>query len=151
MKWITRERVKVDRVACPWLIRKFIDPAAEFLFAPPQEVMEHARQRAAIPFDVPPHPDAKFVHRDGKCTFEVLVEDHHITDPAVALLARIVHGADLAGEENATPQSAGLKAIAEGFAQVGRDDFDRLEKEFPLYDALYAWCQKQVQGSCPGP
>lgn len=144
MKWITRERVKVDRVACPWLIRKFIDPAAEFLFVPAETVMERARQEKAIPFDVPPHPEAKFVHRGGKCTFEVLVEEHRIADPAIALLATIVHGADIAGEENTSPQSAGLKAIAEGFAETGRDDFDRLEKQFPLYDALYAWCRKQV-------
>ena len=144
MKWITRERVKVDRVACPWLIRKFIDPDAEFLFIPAAEVMERARQLGAIPFDVPPHPEAKFVHRDGKCTFEVLVEEYRITDPAVAQLARIVHGADIAGEEKVTPQSAGLKAIAEGFAETGRDDYDRLEKEFPLYDALYAWCRKHA-------
>lgn len=143
MKWITRERAKVDRVACPWLIRKFIDRDAEFLFVPVAEVMEQARQHAAIPFDVPPHPEAKFVHRDGKCTFEVLVEEYRITDPAVGLLAKIVHGADIAGEENATPQSAGLKAIAEGFTETGRDDYDRLEKEFPLYDALYAWCRQQ--------
>ena len=144
MKWITRERAKVDRVACPWLIRKFIDRAAEFLFVPVSEVMDQARRHGAIPFDVPPHPEAKFVHRDGKCTFEVLVEDYKIADPAVALLAKIVHGADIAGEENHTPQSAGLKAIAEGFAETARDDFDRLEKEFPLYDALYAWCRTQT-------
>ena len=144
MKWITRERAKVDRVACPWLIRKFIDRDAEFLFVPASEVMVQARQQGAIPFDVPPHPEAKFVHRDGKCTFEVLMEDYKIADPAVHLLAKIVHGADIAGEESATPQSAGLKAIAEGFAETGRDDFDRLEKQFPLYDALYAWCRKQT-------
>ena len=144
MKWITRERVKVDRVACPWLIRKFIDPEAEFLFVPAAEVMEQARRKAAIPFDIPPHPEAKYFHRDGKCTFEVLVEEFRLADPAVALLARIVHGADLAGEENATPQSVGLKAIAEGFAEIGHDDFERLEKQFPLYDALYAWCRRQV-------
>ncbi len=145
MQWITRERAKVDRVACPWLIRKFIDRDAEFLYVPAAEVMEQARQRGAIPFDVPPHPEAKFVHRDGKCTFEVLVEEYHIADPAVHLLARIVHGADITGEESATPQSAGLKAIAEGFAETARDDHDRLEKEFPIYDALYAWCRAQLR------
>ena len=144
MKWITRERVKVDRVACPWLIRKFIDPQAEFLFVPAGEVLERARLLGAIPFDIPPHPEAKYVHREGKCTFEVLVEEFKIADPAVTRLAKIVHGADIAGEEDATPQSAGLKAIAEGFAETGRDDLDRLEKEFPLYDALYAWCQRQA-------
>ena len=144
MKWITRERAKVDRVACPWLIRKFIDRAAEFLFVPVSEVMDQARRHGAIPFDVPPHPEAKFVHRDGKCTFEVLVEDYKIADPAVALLAKIVHGADIAGEENHMQQSAGLEAIAEGFSETARDDYDRLEKEFPLYDALYAWCRTQT-------
>ena len=145
MKWITRERAKVDRVACPWLIRKFIDPDAEFLFVPAMDVMVEARRQDAIPFDVRPHPAAKFVHRGGKCTFEVLVEDYLIADPAVHLLAKIVHGADITGEENSTPQSAGLKAIAEGFVETGRDDFDRLEREFPLYDALYAWCRKQTR------
>lgn len=147
MRWITRERIKVDRVACPWLIRKFIDPQAEFFFVPPTEVMERARALDAIPFDVPPQPGVKFCHRGGKCTFEVLVEEYGIADPAVGRLARIVHGADIVGEESATPQSAGLKAIAEGFAETGRDDFERLEKQFPLYDALYAWCQKQAQGN----
>lgn len=141
MKWITRERVKVDRVACPWLIRKFIDPQAEFFFVPADQVMERARALGAIPFDVPPQPGVKFCHRNGKCTFEVLVEEYKIADPAVHKLARIVHGADIAGEESVTPQSAGLKAIAEGFAVTARDDFERLEKQFPLYDALYAWCR----------
>lgn len=141
MKWITRERVKVDRVACPWLIRKFIDPQAEFFFVPADQVMERARALGAIPFDVPPQPGVKFCHRNGKCTFEVLVEEYKIADPAVHKLARIVHGADIAGEESVTPQSAGLQAIAEGFAVTARDDFERLEKQFPLYDALYAWCR----------
>lgn len=141
MKWITRERVKVDRVACPWLIRKFIDPQAEFFFVPADQVMERARALGAIPFDVPPQPGVKFCHRNGKCTFEVLVEEYKIADPAVHKLARVVHGADIAGEESVTPQSAGLKAIAEGFAVTARDDFERLEKQFPLYDALYAWCR----------
>lgn len=147
MRWITRERIKVDRVACPWLIRKFIDPQAEFFFVPATEVMERACALGAIPFDVPQQPGVKFCHRGDKCTFEVLVEEYGIADPAVDRLARIVHGADIVGEESATPQSAGLKAIAEGFAETGRDDFERLEKQFPLYDALYAWCQKQAQGN----
>jgi len=141
---VDHPRAKVDRVACPWLIRKFIDRAAEFIFVPAPEVMEQAWHQGAIPFDVPPHPEAKFVHRDGKCTFEVLVEDYRIADPAVDLLAKIVHDADIASEENHTPQSAGLKAIAEGFAETARDDFDRMEKEFPLYDALYAWCRRHT-------
>lgn len=145
MRWITRERVKVDRVACPWLIRRFIDPQAEFFFVPANEVLERARALDAIPFDVPPQPGVKFCHREGKCTFEVLVEEYKIADPALGRLALIVHGADIAGEEQATSQSAGLKAIAEGFAEIGRNDFDRLEKQSPLYDALYAWCRKQVQ------
>ncbi|MBI4461324.1 MAG: chromate resistance protein [Acidobacteria bacterium] len=143
MKWITRERAKVDRVACPWLIRHFIDPGAEFFFVPAGEVMERARALDAIPFDVPPQPGVKFCHREGKCTFEVLLEEYKLTDLALHRLARIVHGADIAGEEQTTPQSAGLKAIAEGFSETGRDDFDRLEKQFPLYDALYAWCGRQ--------
>ncbi|MBI2887688.1 MAG: chromate resistance protein [Chloroflexi bacterium] len=143
MKWVTREHVKVDRVACPWLIRQFIDPQAEFLFVAADRVLEAARQQDAISFDA---EGARYGHRGGRCTFEVLVEDHHLTEPGLAELARIVHGADVAGEEDVTPQSAGLKAIAEGFGMVYTSDREILEHEFPLYDALYAWCRARAQG-----
>ncbi|HLC30048.1 MAG TPA: chromate resistance protein ChrB domain-containing protein [Dehalococcoidia bacterium] len=142
MKWVTREHVKVDRVACPWLIRHFIDPQAEFLFVPPDQVLEIARRESATSFDA---QGARYEHRGGKCTFEVLVEDYKLTVLGLAELSRIVHGADVAGDENVTPESAGLKAIAEGFGLAYATDVEVLEKEFPLYDALFAWCKDRVQ------
>ena len=142
MKWVTREHVKVDRVACPWLIRRFIDPQAEFLFVPPDQVLEIARRESATSFDA---QGARYEHRGGKCTFEVLVEDYKLTVLGLAELSRIVHGADVAGDENVTPESAGLKAIAEGFGLAYATDVEVLEKEFPLYDALFAWCKDRVQ------
>ena len=142
MKWVTREHVKVDRVACPWLIRHFIDPQAEFLFVPPDQVLEIARRESATSFDA---QGARYEHRGGKCTFEVLVEDYKLTVLGLAELSRIVHGADVAGDENVTPESAGLKAISEGFGLAYATDAEVLEKEFPLYDALFAWCKDRVQ------
>lgn len=144
MKWITRERPKTDRIACPWLIRNFIDPEAEFVYVPGDQVLDHAARDGMISYDA---PGARYTHRDGLCTFEVLVADHGITDPAVHLLARIVHGADIAGEENATPQSPGLQAIAEGFFHLDVGDLRQLELELPVYDALYAWCQRQTRAT----
>jgi hypothetical protein len=141
MKWVTRAGAKTDRIACPWLIRKFIDPEAEFLFVPSEQVLAVARDQQAKSFDA---PGADYTHRDGKCSFEVLVEDFAINDAAVKLLARIVHGADIPSDIACTPQSAGLLAIADGFALVCPDDHRKLELEFPVYDALYAWCQRQV-------
>src|SRR5215218_7809272 len=113
MKWVTRARPKTDRIACPWLIKKFIDPEAEILYVDPETVLEVAERGEAYSFDA---PEARYTHRDGKCTFEVLIEEYGLEgDPALVHLARIVHGADIAGDEDVTPQSAGLKAIAEGF------------------------------------
>ena len=142
MKWITRERVKVDRVACPWLIKKFVDPEAEIIFAPAQDVAHTAEREGAIPFDV---PDVELGHHDGKCTFEAIVEQYKITDPAVHLLAKIVHGADVQHDLYGQPEAAGLKAIAEGFGYLGlKDDHAILDAEFIVYDALYAFCQQAV-------
>ncbi|MDO8615233.1 MAG: chromate resistance protein [Dehalococcoidia bacterium] len=142
MKWVTREKVKVDRVACPWLIKKFIDPQAEFLFVPPAEVADTARREGATPYDV---PGAELGHHDGKCSFEAIVAKYRIDDPAVALLARIVHGADVAADLYGRPEAPGLKAIAEGFQQMGlRDDHEVLALEFPVYDALYVYCRLQA-------
>src|SRR5574337_809125 len=115
MKWVTRQDVKVDRVACPWLIRRFIDPEAEFLFAPENEVLAIAAREEAVPFDMPRHPELKFTHHDGLCTFEVLLREFDLKEPALRRLAKIVHGADIRGEEHTAPEAAGLKAIAEGF------------------------------------
>lgn len=143
MKWITREGAKTDRVACPWLIRKFIDPQAEFLFVPKNDVVEVARREGGKSFDC---PGADYTHREGKCSFEVLVDAYHLNDPALGLLARIVHGADVAADVGIVPEAAGLQAVAHGFAVTCRDDHQKLQLEFPVYDALYAWCQAKAAG-----
>jgi hypothetical protein len=142
VKWVTRERPKTDRIACPWLIRRFIDPEAEFLYVPADEVLAVAEREGALSYDA---PGARFTHRDGLCSFEVLLEEYAIDDPAVALLARIVHGADVAADVDATPQSPGLRALAEGFSYLEPDDHRQLELELPVYDALYAWCVREVE------
>jgi len=141
MKWVTRERPKTDRIACPWLILNFIDPDAEFLYVPADEVLEVAKREAALSYDA---PGARYTHRDGLCSFEVLVEEYEIADPAIALLARIVHGADVADDRDATPQSRGLLAVAEGFHLLDLDDHRQLEFSLPVYDALYAWCRNET-------
>ena len=144
MKWITRERVKVDRVACPWLIRKFVDPKAEFLFVPADQVAAVAAREGATPFDV---KDAELGHHDGKCSFEAIVGKYRIDNPAVLLLSQIVHGADVSADLYGRPEAPGLEAIAEGFRHLGlRDDHEMLAKEFIVYDALYAYCQQAVKG-----
>ena len=126
MKWVTRERVKVDRVACPWLIRKFVDPDAEFLFVPPEQVMELSQRDGAIPFDV---AGVELGHHAGKCSFESIVDKYKINDPAITLLSRIVHGADVSADLYGEPEAPGLKAIAEGFKLLGlKDDHEILAK-----------------------
>lgn len=142
MKWITREHVKVDRVACPWLIRKYIDADAEFLFVPAGDVAAVAEREGATPFDT---QGAKLGHRDGKCSFESIIEEYDLlaSDPALARMAEIVHGADVSADLDRVPESRGLKAIAEGFGLVFDDDHAILAAEFPLYDALHAWCARE--------
>lgn len=143
MKWVTREHVKVDRVACPWLIRKFVDPPAEFVFMPADQVAAVAQREGAIPFDV---AGAELGHHDGRCSFEAIVAKYGVTDPAVALLAQIVHGADVSEDLYGRPEAAGLKAIALGFGALGlRDDHEILAREFIVYDALYTYCQQLVR------
>jgi hypothetical protein len=143
MKWVTREHPRTDRIACPWLIRKFIDPDAEIVYVPRDEVLSYAEREGAISFDA---PGATYTHRDGKCSFETLVDAYQISDPAVKLLALVVHGADVAEDGDATPQSPGLEAIADGFALLGLDDQRQLDLELPVYDALYAWAQQRIAG-----
>ena len=145
MKWITRQNVKVDRVACPWLIRRFIDPQAEFLFAPESEVLKIAAREEAVPFDMPRSPELKFTHHDGLCTFEVLIREFDLQEPSLVHLAKIVHGADIQGEDHTAPEAPGLKAIAEGFHVLNLSDEQRLACGFPIYDALYAWCEKRAK------
>jgi hypothetical protein len=142
MKWVTRERPKTDRVACPWLIRKFIDSGAEIIYVPADRVLEVAEGEGARSFDA---PGAEFTHRDGGCTFEVLIEDFGLADdPALARLAKIVHAADIEGELHTDPVAPGLLAIAEGARDAEADDYRLLERESFVYDALYAWCQRQA-------
>ena len=143
MKWITRENAAVDRIACPWLISRFVDRDAEFLFVPAADVAERAAETGATPFDV---EGAKLGHVDGRCSFDSIVLEFGLgADPALAQVAAIVHGADIVEDGHRTPESAGLKAIASGFRLVwGRDDRRKMELEFPLYDALYRWAQERA-------
>ena len=141
MKWVTRERPKTDRIACPWLIKNFIDQDGEFLYVPADQVLDVADREDAHSYDA---PGAEFTHRDGLCSFEVLVEDYKIDDAAVKMLARIVHGADVSDDRDATLQSRGLLAVAEGFHLVELGDHRQLELSLPVYDALYAWCKGEV-------
>jgi hypothetical protein len=139
LKWVTRERPKVDRVACPWLITRFVDPEAKFLFVPPEQVLTVAAREGATPYDV---PDVDLGHHGAQCSFDAILHAYQLTDPALMRLAAIVRGADT-GVPELTPQSAGLEAIAEGFRLVYQDDHAQLEKEVPVYDALFAYCQQQ--------
>jgi hypothetical protein len=141
VKWVTRERPKTDRIACPWLILNFIDREAEFLYVPPDQVLVVAEREGGLSYDA---PGARYTHRDGLCSFEVLVEEYGIDDPAVALLARVVHGADVAEDRDATPESRGLLAVAEGFHLLELDERRQLDLSLPVYDALYAWCRNEV-------
>jgi hypothetical protein len=142
MRWVTRKNARVDRVACPWLIRRFVDPDAEFLYVPADEVLAVAERESAIPYDV---PDVELGHVDGRCSFESIMVKYDLDDPALRLLAGIVHGADVAADIGIVPEAAGLKAIAHGFALVhGDDDHEKIRLETPMYDALYAWCQERA-------
>jgi hypothetical protein len=148
LKWITRERVKVDRVACPWLIRKFVDPQAEFLFVPVDQVMAVAEREGAIPYDV---KGVELGHHGKECSFDAIVKKHGLTsDPAVMLLARIVNGADTDNSLWNQPESAGLNAVAEGFRHLGfKDDHELNRAEWIVYDALYAYCKRMVEEGKP--
>ena len=142
MKWVTRARPKTDRIACPWLIRRFIDPDAEFLYVPADDVLAVAEREGAHSFDA---PGAEFTHRGDQCSFEVLIEDYGLgDDPALARLARIVHAADIEGELHTDPAGPGLLAIGLGGLDVEADDHRLLERATFVYDALYAWCAKHV-------
>jgi len=145
MKWITRKNASVDRIACPWLIKRFIDPEAEFLYVPAAEVAASAEREGAIPYDI---AGVELGHVDGRCSFESILVKYELDDPALHRLAAIVHGADVSADVGLTPEAAGLKAIAHGFAMVhGDEDHRKIELESPLYDALYAWCQHEMARS----
>jgi len=141
MKWITRSHVHVDRVACPWLISRFVDSDAEFLFVPKSQVSRVAEETGAIPFDA---PGVELGHRDGKCSFETIIEHFGLSDKALLRMARIVHAADVRADREADPIAAGLEAIAVGYSLRFPDDLENLERQFDVYDALYAWCRLQV-------
>jgi hypothetical protein len=142
MKWITRANANVDRVACPWLIRRFIDPEAQFLFVPADQVMAMAAGEGAIPYDV---EGVELGHVDGRCSFESLLAKYTLTNPALVLLGRIVHGADIPADVGLEPEAAGLRAIAYGFGSLhGLDDDAKLRLEGPMYDALFRWCELRL-------
>jgi hypothetical protein len=139
MKWVTRARPKVDRVACPWLIKRFVDLDAEFLYVPPEQVMDVAKREGAIPFDV---ANVELGHKGPLCSFDAIIKKYNLTDPALQRLALIVRAADT-GAKDLTLESRGLEAIAEGFRLIYQDDHELLERESSVYDALYAYCQTQ--------
>jgi hypothetical protein len=142
MKWVTRARPKTDRIACPWLIRRFIDHEAEILYVPANEVLDTAAAEGARSFDA---SEAEFTHRDGKCTFEVLIEEFHLGgDPALAKLAWIVHAADIGEDIDTDPFGPALLALGEGGLEAEPDDYRLLERGSFVYDALYAWCQRHA-------
>jgi len=142
VRWVTRERPKTDRIACPWLIRRFIDPDAEIVYVPADQVLEVAAREGARSFDA---PGAEFTHRDGRCSFEVLIEDFDLgSDPALVRLARIVHAADVSEDRDSDRFGPGLEAIGAGGILAETDDLVLLEKGSFVYDALYAWCREHA-------
>jgi hypothetical protein len=146
MKWVTREKAKVDRIACPWLITRFVDKDAQFIFVPAEKVLEVAKKEGAIPFDT---PGAELTHyREGEneyVSFDSIIRKFGLKDRALLELAKIVRGAD-AKVRDAPPESAGLEAEALGFRSLAKDDFENMRLQFPVYDALYRYCQLKVEG-----
>jgi hypothetical protein len=147
MRWVTREKAKVDRIACPWLIRRFVDPKAEFLFVPADKVMKVANKEGAVPFDA---PGAELTHykENGKdyVSFDAIIKKYKLKDPALLELAKIVRGADTKIPD-APPESAGLEAAALGFRSQAKDDFENMRIQFPTYDALYKYCRLKLEGT----
>lgn len=137
MKWVTRRKARVDRIACPWLIRRFIDPEAEFLFVAEDQVMETARREGAVPFDV---PGVELGHHGDRCSFDAFLAKYRLADPALRALAEIVRGADTEARHLAR-EAWGLYAVASGFREIARDDAENMALQFPVYDALYAYCR----------
>ena len=141
MKWLTRSHVHVDRVACPWLILRFIDNDAEFLFVPKSQIGQVASETGAIPFDA---PGVELGHHEGRCSFESILLKYGLTDPALQRLAKIVHAADVAEDLDTDLIARGLEAIATGYSLRFPDDEENLTRQFEVYDALYAWCRLQT-------
>jgi hypothetical protein len=141
MKWITRSHVHVDRVACPWLITRFVDSEAEFLFVPKNQIEKVAKETGAIPFDA---PGVELGHHERRCSFESILIKYDLKETGLLRLAKIVHAADVAEDIDTDPLARGLEAIASGFSLRFPDDMENLERQFEVYDALYAWCRLQV-------
>ena len=142
MKFVTRKNAAVDRIACPWLVRRFIDKDAEFLYVDPADVARVARETGAIPYDV---DGAELGHVDGRCSFESILLKYGLDDPALARMAKIVHAADVEADIDTSPEGAGLKALAMGFRRIyGERDAEKLEAQMAMYDALYEWCRQTV-------
>jgi hypothetical protein len=141
MKWVTRSHVHVDRVACPWLITRFVDSEAQFLFVPRGQIQQAAEETEAIAFDA---PGVELGHHNGKCSFETIIEHFGLMDKALLRLARIVHSADVEADRDLDPIARGLEAIAVGYSLRFPDDLENLERQFEVYDALYAWCRLHV-------
>jgi len=137
-RWVTRERPKIDRIACPWLVKRFIDPDAEFLYVPTPDVKKVASEREAVPYDI---PDVEFTHDGDLCSFDAFITRFRLHDPALDALALIVRGADT-NHLDLAPQSAGLAAISLGLSLNFKNDLEMLEQGLTIYDALYAWCRK---------
>ncbi len=141
MLWVTRSHVHVDRVACPWLISRFVDSDAEFIFVPKNQIEKVAADTGAIPFDA---PGVELGHQDDNCSFETIIDKYELTDAAVLRLARIIHAADIAADLHSDEIAPGLEAIATGFGIILPEDHANLKAQFVVYDALYAWCRLQV-------
>lgn len=141
MKWVTREKARVDRIACPWLITRFIDKEPTFLFVPADQVMQVAEREAAMPYDV---PGVELGHHGERCSFDAFLDKYTLTDRALRALALVVRGADTDARQ-LTPESSGLYALATGFQAIAKDDYENMAKQFPAYDALYAYCQATVK------
>jgi hypothetical protein len=141
MQWITRSHVHVDRVACPWLIARFVDSEAEFLFVPKNQIEKVAKEAGAIPFDA---PGVELGHHDGRCSFESIMLKYDLKEPGLVRLAQIVHAADVSEDIDKEPIARGLEAIASGYSLRFPDDLENLDAQFEVYDGLYAWCRAQV-------
>lgn len=141
MKWVTRSHVHVDRVACPWLITRFIDNQAEFLFVPASQIEQVAKETSAIPFDA---PGVELGHHEGRCSFESIILKYGLKEPGLLRMAKIVHAADVSEDMDTDPLARGLEAIASGFSLRFPEDEENLAHQFEVYDALYAWCRLDV-------
>ena len=146
VKWITRKNIMIDRVACPWLIQRFLDPDAQFLFVEEKNLLDSALAEGATPFDAPRISKIRLNHRGSRCTFEALLHDYNLSNSALTQLGLMVRAADVKGQEGVAMEGPGLRALAQGFAALGLTDEQRLAQQFPVYDALYQYCRARKSG-----